>query len=434
MGGGCGDSEPRHARGVDRAFARSVTRVLDVAPALGMVIAVNFRALTPILSAALLGGGCYQQPGADDSATDTDGTSSGTGNPTPTSNPNLDGEPSTSDTPVDSSSSSGGGSESGPIVDGTSTGEPGDTGSGSESDSGSTGTPICNAPVLTPCDDADDDVLHAIGLNCDGLTPYTTAGAPQAITVHTGTMGTSGAFPPQEGSKMLVMSTGVAADMAVAGAPATTDLTTPEPDPGATLPAPLTVAVVGDGATNCADDPSLVGTGDCSNTLNAVWAASFGMAFDYVDVRATITVPADTTAFSYRHAFFATDYPDFYMSEYHDLPIAWLESEDWTGNVAFDAPAGATVNLASAFVTLKDAPNPIDCPEGCTAPELAGTAMQGHAGTPWLRTTVPVNPGETITMIWSMVDLSDGTFDSVILIDGFEWGCDSGVPLTVVAG
>ena len=45
---------------------------------------------------------------------------------------------------------------------------------------------------------------------------------------------------------------------------------------------------------------------------------------------------------------------------------------------------GAPISLNAGFLDYKDAPNPYDCQNPCTAPELQGTAMQGHAGTRWL--------------------------------------------------
>ena len=43
------------------------------------------------------------------------------------------------------------------------------------------------------------------------------------------------------------------------------------------------------------------------------------------------------------------------------------------------------------------------------------------AGTGWLRTTTPVTGGEEITLRFVIWDSGDGWFDSMALIDAFEW-------------
>jgi hypothetical protein len=137
-----------------------------------------------------------------------------------------------------------------------------------------------------------------------------------------------------------------------------------------------------------------------------------------------------TTGFSYDLAMFSTEYPDFYQTQYNDMFVAWLESEAWTGNVSFDE-AGNPISLNAGFLDYKDAPNAYDCPAPCNAPELQGTAMQGHAGTKWLTTSAPVTPGETIELIFAVFDLSDGVLDTVVLLDNWLWNCDGGPPVTV---
>ena len=43
------------------------------------------------------------------------------------------------------------------------------------------------------------------------------------------------------------------------------------------------------------------------------------------------------------------------------------------------------------------------------------------ASTGWLRTSVPVNPGEKITLTFYIYDKGDGILDSAVLIDNFRW-------------
>jgi len=183
---------------------------------------------------------------------------------------------------------------------------------------------------------------------------------------------------------------------------------------------------------NCTDDPDLVGTGDCSNTLWDPWLKS-GQAWDYGEMRMTATVPEEMDGLSYDFAFFSIEYPLFaeHGSPFNDMYIAWLDSESWTGNISFDSEGNA-ISVNAALLDYKDASTE-QCP-GCTAPQLAGFAAQGHAGTKWLTTTAPVRSGEEITLVLSLFDMADGVFDSMVVLDHFQWTCSGEPPFTTPAG
>ena len=70
------------------------------------------------------------------------------------------------------------------------------------------------------------------------------------------------------------------------------------------------------------------------------------------------------------------------------------------------------------------------CPPPCKAPELAGTCLEGHAATQWLTTTAGVTPGETITVVFGVIDLGDDILDAIVLLDNFRWDCQGGPPQT----
>jgi hypothetical protein len=288
---------------------------------------------------------------------------------------------------------------------------------------------FCGAPLPVTCDGMDDDPWHALGLNCPGgpQVDGTFSGDPQALYVHSGNLGTfvPAPFPPREGDKMVILSSGRAQDLTVAGLYASTTL--PGNDPG-TLPAPIQTGAVS-ATENCADNPTLIGMGDCSNTIQAQWEQGSG-ANDYAELRINTQVPAGAFGFSYDLAFFSTEYPVYYQSQFNDMYVAWLESEVWTGNVSFDE-MGNPISLNAGFLDYKDAPNPTDCPAPCTAPELQGTAMQGHAGTKWLTTTAGVSPLEDIEIVFAIFDLTDNILDSVVILDNWTWDCEGGPPVTI---
>ena len=288
----------------------------------------------------------------------------------------------------------------------------------------------CLAPDHDPCDD-DNDPWHAFAVNCPGEWELTTqyTGHAQALYVHTGQLGTfmPATYPVLEGEKMLILSSGIAQQLTIPGQYAST--ANPGNDP-MVLPPPLTPTPV-DGAlmVDCTEDPNRIGTGDCSNTIFEQWEQGNG-AYDYAELRLTGEVPGGASGFSYNLAFFSTEYPVYYQTSFNDMYIAWLESEKWTGNVSFDE-MGHPISLNAGFLDYKDAPNPYDCPGVCQAPELQGTAMQGHAGTKWLTTTAGVEPGEDFTLVLAIFDLSDNILDSVVILDNFMWNCEGGPPITV---
>jgi hypothetical protein len=178
------------------------------------------------------------------------------------------------------------------------------------------------------------------------------------------------------------------------------------------LPAPLRVNNVGG---DCTTDPSLLGTGDCSNTVQGQFSQG-GSAFDYTEVRIEGKVPESNNSLSYDFAFFSVEYPFYYDTEYNDMYVGWLESESWTGNISFDEQ-GQPISLNAGVLDFRD-------DGGTMVPEFAGTCMKRHAGTKWLSTTAPVTPGETITLVLAIFDLSDPILDSYVFLDNFVWGCE----------
>jgi hypothetical protein len=287
---------------------------------------------------------------------------------------------------------------------------------------------FCGAPDPVNCDDEDDDPWHAMGLNCAAGPQIegSYSGDAQQIYVHEGNFGTSDEFPPREGEKFVILSSGVASEMVT-----TVGGTISTPMGGGNLPdlpAPMTRTPVS-ATENCTDNPALVGTGDCSNTIDVQYAQG-GTANDLAYLRLTAEVPANTFGFTYDFAFFSVEYPTFYQTQYNDMYVAWLESEAWTGNISFDE-FGSPISLNAGFLDFKDAPNTFDCPAPCEAPELAGTAVQGHAGTRWLTTNAPVVPGEQIEVYFAIFDLADTALDSAVILDNWLWTCDGGPPVTI---
>ena len=274
----------------------------------------------------------------------------------------------------------------------------------------------CEIPPHTPCDNtANTPLVQAMGLNCPGdhQVEFSTNGSSAAIGTRAA-FGNAGAFPPQEGSKYVVIGSGRVDELDTAGLLSCSgDLG--NYDPG-TLPFPL--VGTGVGGVTCAEDPTLIGTGDCSNTIEEQLRGSVN---DYTDIRITTTVPTTVNSFSYSLAYMSYEYPEWYGSMYNDMYIGWLQSEVWTGNISFDE-MGHPISLNAGFLDYRDG----------TASVYNGTCMQGHAGTKWLTTTAGVKPGETIEIILAIFDMSDSILDSYAFIDNFQWGCEGDQPPSTV--
>jgi len=277
----------------------------------------------------------------------------------------------------------------------------------------------CIPSTHEPCDQGANNMVAALGLNCpgDSEVEVTTSGNPAAMSVRT-SFGGTGEWAPREGSAFAVLGSGFTTDL---------DLETPggdfdvDPthcnddlgsyDPGGTLPAPIqTIDVGGD----CAMNPALLGTGDCSNTINSQFSQGGG-ANDYTEVRIVASVPPTNNSLNYDFAFFSTEYPYYYGSPFNDMYVGWLESESWTGNISFDND-GNPISLNAGFLDFRD--------DGASLAEFDGTCMKQHAGTKWLQSVAPVTPGETITLVLAVFDLSDSILDSYVFLDNFGWGCE----------
>ncbi len=286
---------------------------------------------------------------------------------------------------------------------------------------------MCTIPDHVACDNGVTDPFKAMGLNCPGEPQVNAvaAGDGGAIGVRSN-FGLGGVFNAREGSQSAVIGSGLVADLNFVtpqgdddGGPThCNDILGGSPDPGPNLPAPIKINRAGGDCTMGQG----VGSGDCSGTIQGQFDQG-GNAYDYTELRFTLQVPPDVTSFSYDFAFFSVEYPYYFGSPFNDMYIGWLESEKWTGNISFDQN-GNPISLNAGFLEFKD--------DNGNTPALAGTCMRQHAGTNWLTTTAGVTPGETITVVFAIFDLSDPILDSYAFIDNFKWGCEpTGKPQTM---
>lgn len=290
----------------------------------------------------------------------------------------------------------------------------------------------CLFPVHEACDAGTDDPFVAMGLNCPAEPQVDTdqLGSPASHAV-LDQFGSTATFAPREGSRMAVIGSGRIGDLSKEN-PESDNVVNPlwcnviMPDglnPGASLPAPLVPSNVG--GQTCDQNPNLVGSGDCSNTIQGQFMQG-KTAYDYADLRVETDVPTGVKGFSFDFAYLTVEYPKYYQTGFNDMFVGWLESESWTGNISFDE-MGNPISLNASFLEFLD--------DGKNTPEFDGTCMKGHAGTNWLTTSRPVTEGEHIQLVFAIFDLQDARLDSYVLLDNFHWECEKNVdPGTKPAG
>jgi hypothetical protein len=193
-------------------------------------------------------------------------------------------------------------------------------------------------------------------------------------------------------------------------------------------------------------------------------------AMDPVMLELRVRAPTNAQSFSMRVNFMSAEFPEFTCTQYNDFFVVLLDSA-WAGNPANPAdknlafyvnpqnqiyPVG--VNLAHGNTGLFQVCR--NGPTGCAGfppvtgnittcvsdAELAGTGMDAAAnalgrcsggdqvggGTGWLTTSGNVVGGEIFTLRIALWDTSDGNYDSVALIDAFEWSINPSDPGTVI--
>lgn len=197
---------------------------------------------------------------------------------------------------------------------------------------------------------------------------------------------------PRAGSSLLVLSTGIAADAM---------------SPGFVPPVPGTNFI----ATAADPFPGAVFTQSGCD-------APDGHVSDLTILRVQLRAPAGATALKFDHNFFTSEYPEWLCNAYNDRFVAHMQSGTTNGNIAFDGNGNAVaVNTAHFRVCTS-------CADGDSA--LTGTGMDAAdqsdgASTGWLTAVAPVQSGELVTLQFAIMDDGDGSDDSVVLLDNFQW-------------
>lgn len=310
----------------------------------------------------------------------------------------------------------------------TDPGLPGTTSSSSSGDGPmlDVGTPDDQEECTPPapdCDADDDGVDHALGVNCTGgissLEGVVASGTPDSLWVVAGPLGAGDTFAPRLGSRAVLLSTGVASHVALdpeelLAKCSEIGLPCPSTDYDgaydlAMLPLPLQPAPI-----ICPKGQLPPGPGDCSATIDKQWLGDPQIAHDYSELRLTATAPLSAVGVSLQAAFFTAEWPNrsaVGAFANNDLFLVWLESEQWTGNIAVH-PDQLQPFAAGALEWdhAQDA-------------ALTGFAFEEHVAIDWTKLSAAITPGETITLVLAIFDVGDRKVDSAVLLDDLRWTC-----------
>jgi hypothetical protein len=186
-----------------------------------------------------------------------------------------------------------------------------------------------------------------------------------------------------------------------------------------------------------------------------------------VMVTLQIRVPTNAKSFTIDSNFYSSEFPEYVCNMFNDFFVILLDSQ-YNGsppnpadkNLAFYSPDMGTtkypvgVNLAHGDTGLftQCVNGKTGCAGGvagnistCTGvSELQGTsfataddgdcsagALQGGA-TGWLETSGNVKPGEIITLRIAIWNVGDSAYQSLALIDSFQWSAEGSDPGTVI--
>jgi hypothetical protein len=166
--------------------------------------------------------------------------------------------------------------------------------------------------------------------------------------------------------------------------------------------------------------PSSLGcNGNCPSGNNAN---------DSINVRLAVRVPTNAQSLSYKFKFYSAEFPEWTCTTYNDFYLALLASGAPNipndHNISFDS-FGNPFSVNNGFFDVCSPYTCYNCPAGTA--QLNGTGMQGNVGggSVWLVTTAPVLPGETITLEFVVFDVGDTAYDSLTLLDDFEWSVNA---------
>lgn len=218
-----------------------------------------------------------------------------------------------------------------------------------------------------------DDLVRAMGREPENGTPSVLLGSPLAAAVFDGL----GELDPTEGGSFVWLSTGVA---------------------GAGTESAVGVATEG------TQDGTSFGMGGCEGPET----------YDCVQLRYTFVAPEDAHSVRFDFNFLSTEYPEYIGQGYNDTFFVTMESASHNfDNIVFDEN-GNRVGIDSALFddTCEDVQN--------TGFDVFDFGMCDAGATGMLGTIAPIEPGETVTLTFTLNDAGDGIYDSAVMLDNLQ--------------
>jgi len=135
--------------------------------------------------------------------------------------------------------------------------------------------------------------------------------------------------------------------------------------------------------------------------------------YDLHKVRLELTAPRWARSFSFDFNFFSSEYPEYVKQNFNDTFYAVLEAPSTNNgqptNIAFDANSNS-IEVDNNYFQNPFHPIP-----------NTGTGFDAHGSTGWLRTSWPIRGGQRFVLTFSIHDEGDGIYDSLVVLDNFQW-------------
>jgi hypothetical protein len=291
---------------------------------------------------------------------------------------------------------------------------------------------LCQTTAENPATSADRTwgVIDATLSQADG------AGSPQ--TVQRALRPGFGTYiDPERGDRLVVLSSGHAADL--------DDVNPPYAPFESGINLGTTTAAPADWlAANGGEFPNPAGCVPPWNT----------MANDSAMLTLRMRAPTNASSFSVMMYFFSAEYPEWVCSEFNDFFVALVDSgaeNPADGNIAiYDDgatawPVGVNLAMVADGLFTQCQNGEIGCENeasdygGCLGTaQLEGTGFDTvglgcgmgpeGGGTGWLRMSGNVTPGEVFEIRFAIWDSSGHIYDSLVLLDDWEWSLDAAEP------
>ncbi len=149
---------------------------------------------------------------------------------------------------------------------------------------------------------------------------------------------------------------------------------------------------------------------------------AYGVTGDLTELALELTVPDDANSLKFDFYFMSAEYEEFVGSSYNDSFTAQVTGSAWSGNAAVDG-SGNPVSINSVLFTVTD-PASLDGTGFGALDNYYEPDYTAGGGTGWLTVVVPADPGDTLLLELTVQDVSDGIYDSAVLLDNFEWSDD----------